>query len=656
MLLDWLIDIAIAAATVLGVRPAGRALVRLVFRRPRRFPGEYFLSVGLGLFFLEMIMVALGWAGMLSRIAAVLLLTLCVGGAAAEFVNFVLRFRGHGGPHLLAAWKDAGWREGALAAGIALCLLVYLAGALLPPLSYDALEYHLGAPHMYIQEGRTYRIPGNVYSEFPFNTEMLYTYALLLRPDGIVAKLFHYAFGLLAAGGLISLGISVKRPIAGLGAALLFLASPITARLAISADIDLAVAFFAVCALVAIHLWLEERSRSTLALAGAFVGTALGCKYIAIVVTAVPAAAAVAVASFMPRETEGFVFSPVRVRDAVRNVLILAAVSLVLLSPWLVKNLLVNGNPFFPLLYETFGGRHWSLEEFRLFRAAHAPTLPGRLDHVFDGFGRGKGFERFAAFVKDLWRALTNGSIVATLLFVPLGRKHLRRVPILYASAVFAFIGYLGWLLFTNQVDRFLTPLFPAIALPLAYFCLKPGRTLPLAEMAIVGLLVFALTTCVSLARGLRALGGTDYLSGRITEEQYRELGLPHFTIVRAINELPAGEHPKILMTAEARPFGIRYPVEMSTVFNRSGLVRRFEEAGSVEALDRELIAERFTHVFDNEIERARLESFYGGLGWRDGEKTRSIIDRMVGADLLEPVAVSRADSRGRRAVLYRLR
>ena len=48
----------------------------------------------------------------------------------------------------------------------------------LPPLDYDVVEYHLGAPAEYIRNGSMRFLPHNVYASFPANVEMLYLLAL----------------------------------------------------------------------------------------------------------------------------------------------------------------------------------------------------------------------------------------------------------------------------------------------------------------------------------------------------------------------------------------------------------------------------------------------------------------------------------------------
>lgn len=656
MLLDYFLDMTMASVTLFGVRPLGRLLLVRGFGQPRSFRGEFFLSVGLGVFALEMLMLLLAWWGLLFRLVAITLLVLCLGGTAGQIAVWWHHRSTRRLREQPAQEKDhLGWQKVTLVVALCICGAAYLPGALLPPVSYDALEYHLGAPHLYLQQGRLFRIDGNVYSNFPFNTEMLYTYSLLLRPTGVLAKLFHFSFALLTVVATYSLGCAVGRPLAGLAAALLFLSAPQVAALAISANIDLAVGYYLACSLLALHQWLSKPSRSTLILTAAFVGIAMGCKYIAVLLVALPVATVIAFhsvsspASKSPNPAEG------RAERSPSNLLWFALISVAFLSPWLIKNLVYHGNPVFPLLYEFFGGRAWSAEESQIFRAAHSPTLPQRLGQAAYHLQSAEGLPAIRGALTEFWGALTGSSVVIALLFVPLPRKRLREFPLLRGCTMAAFVGYLGWLLLTNQVGRFLTPLFPLIGVPLGFLCFSGRRKIPIAELALLGLLVMTMQSLISMAVTVQTLHGYDYLIGRISRDEFLERGLPHFVIIRQINELPPEQDPKILMVGEARPFGIRYPVEMSTVFNRCSLIRRLEKTGSGYGLRDALAAEGFTHVFHNEIEVARLTAFYARFGWRDGQEENRIVTRMVAEGILKRVAASYADREGNRAMLYEI-
>src|SRR5262249_12418412 len=81
-------------------------------------------------------------------------------------------------------------------------------GTLLPAESqgYDVLEYHLAAPKQYFVQQRITYLPHNIYSNLPFNAEMLYLLAMILRGgpvEGVLAAQFvHTGLGVLAVAAV----------------------------------------------------------------------------------------------------------------------------------------------------------------------------------------------------------------------------------------------------------------------------------------------------------------------------------------------------------------------------------------------------------------------------------------------------------------------
>ena len=51
-----------------------------------------------------------------------------------------------------------------------------------------------------------------------------------------------------------------------------------------------------------------------------------------------------------------------------------AGLSIVLFSPWLIRNTIYTGNPVFPLATNLFGRGYWSAESQARFRAGHGPA------------------------------------------------------------------------------------------------------------------------------------------------------------------------------------------------------------------------------------------------------------------------------------------
>jgi len=138
--------------------------------------------------------------------------------------------------------------------------LVNLVGVLGPELGFDALWYHLTLPKIYLQSGKIFFIPGNLfyYSAMPRLTEMLYLVTLFFTPGGILAKVSHLTFGFLAALALYFLAKRYLSRRWSLLTVLVFYSSLIVGWESISAYVDLARTFFEILALSLFLSWGEK--------------------------------------------------------------------------------------------------------------------------------------------------------------------------------------------------------------------------------------------------------------------------------------------------------------------------------------------------------------------------------------------------------------
>lgn len=168
---------------------------------------------------------------------------------------------------------------------LGLTALILLTGTFTPPISYDGLSYHLGVPKIYIKNHGIIPLPYHVYSNFPFNLEMLYTYAILFTGNEILAKMIHFLTCILTCFALYSFGKKYFDGKVGLLSAVIFLNIPLVSQLSTLCYNDLGLALFIFLAIFAFINWYSEPSKeklSWLILCGIFTGLALGTKSLAI--------------------------------------------------------------------------------------------------------------------------------------------------------------------------------------------------------------------------------------------------------------------------------------------------------------------------------------------------------------------------------------
>ncbi len=595
------------------------------------------VSAGAGAWLLSTAVLLLGSAGVFSRAvhAAMLLFFLAVG-----VVFAAARGNAPANPESpRRSPKDAGLPP-LFAAGLAACAvaagLLLFAGALTPPFEYDALEYHLAAPAAYLASGRIGFVPGNVYANFPALTEMLFLEALLFRAERAV-KLIHLLFGFGAALAIGSWGSRRWGRVPGLGAAALFLAMPFTLQLAMTARIDLATAFFGAAAMLETVDAVRTRDRGSLLRAALLTGAACATKYTAIVLVAAPVGALLVVGAFLgiPSRREA-------AATAFRRLLVVGAVSLLCLAPWLVKNAVLTGNPVYPLFAGILGGRDWSPELGILWRAKHLhPDLATAV---------GTFFAKIPAY-----SFAEGGAVPAFAMLLPLllFRRNEERFPRIRLLGGIVLLSAAAWALATYSPWRFLYPALGALCL-LAGAALdgwSPARgaataaRVGLSLCLVWGILLQALTLAVDArdpSRRPARVSPLTWISGRITEGEF--LG-PAADPVFWMNEHLPGD-ATVLYLGEARTYYSRHRYVADTVYNRSRLVPLVAGAGGPDEIARRFREAGITHLYLNVSELERLRRNYGYL--RD-------IDMNALAEFLGRYGEVIYDRGGRRTV-WRLR
>ncbi len=234
---------------------------------------------------------------------------------------------------------------------LSVTILLAFTIALLPPIDWDGLFYHLTAPKSYLAAGR---IVGGVdipHFSFPQLLEMVFALAIAVRGD-VTAKLMHFGFVFLL-GGLVWLTARKVLRVKNSWLALLFLFSvPMVLTLASWAYNDLALAFFELAAVyfLVYSFQFSVFSRRALVLSGIFSGLAMGLKY----------TSAVAIGTVGALLLWQLWRNRISLASSIRAVATFALPALAVASPWYLKNWLFTGNPVYPFL---FGGVFW--DDFR---------------------------------------------------------------------------------------------------------------------------------------------------------------------------------------------------------------------------------------------------------------------------------------------------
>jgi hypothetical protein len=287
-------------------------------------------------------------------------------------------------------------------------------------------------------------------------------------------------------------------------------------------------------------------------------------------------------------------------RSFVTGGLVVAGSALALASPWYIKNVIVAGNPIYPLVW---GGPGWNEISTRWM------LVLGKEMNVLD----------LLAVPWTLTVIGTQGTVAydATtsplfLILLPLLLVVRRRAWGLAELLLAAAVGYAAWLAsgaaaygtFVLQ-GRFLLPIFAPLGLLCAYALEgmrrwdRKGFSLHrFLRMVVILTLVIGLLGQVILTAGLDPW---PYLAGLRSREQHMEKYTSQ-RVVQAIEYMNETLTPddKVLFVWEPRTYGLHVPHEGDVLFDN--YAQRQALYGSPEAVVEGLRSEGFTHLLVNEF------------------------------------------------------
>lgn len=296
----------------------------------------FVLSTACGFALVSFVFCIFGMAGMLSPLLVI----------GAPFILLVVSLKeARVFLQSLAAWsKGVTWTfslQSLLALSFAPFIIFNILKALLPPHGpTDVLYYHMTLPKLFLAREAIVTYPTFVPSFFPANGELLFTLSMVLGGPSFVG-LTHFGFSLLTVIGLYAYAQKYVHTQFALLPGIIYVTAPVVNSWGTMAY---------TCAMVGFYLFiftmllLEEgpkSSRKEAAVWGVMAGMALGLKY-----QAIPLIGAITLCFCMMKIKASRRFLP--------QLLIALAVGTLIASPWFIRNYLVTGNPFFPVLDDLF--------------------------------------------------------------------------------------------------------------------------------------------------------------------------------------------------------------------------------------------------------------------------------------------------------------
>jgi len=215
--------------------------------------------------------------------------------------------------------------------------------ASVPPVSRDALTHHLAIPKLYVKHGGIYEIPSIQFSYYPMNLDLLYMVPLYFEND-IIPKFIHFTFALLTAWLIFGYLRTRTSMINGLAGALFFLSLPVIVKLSITVYVDLGLIFFSTATLISFFKWIEsDFNWKYLIVSAVCCGLAMGTKYNGLITFFL-------LTLFIVLTYARLSANSLKAQSrAIGAGIVFTLVSLIVFSPWAVRNLIWTHNPIYPL-------------------------------------------------------------------------------------------------------------------------------------------------------------------------------------------------------------------------------------------------------------------------------------------------------------------
>jgi len=332
-------------------------------------------------------------------------------------------------------------------AGTLVLLIAALILSLTPETGKDALVYHLAAPKLYLKHHGFYFIPGNIYSNLPFQTEMLFMAGLFIQGDQLTKGLNFIAFPVILLGiwqfSVHKMGN--RHPFTSI---FIFAMIPSVFELAHVSYADMYATLFVMMSVYAFVQWNENEEKTWVIITALFTGLAASTKYSTLIL---PFLGLLGILLHYRNATDG--------KAPLRSIALYLSVTAITGSPFYIKNLLLTGNPLYPFYYGIFGGKGLD------------PELARLLEGLYKYMGMGR---EWADYLLLPWNLSFNAKMNSSQFDGFIGPVFLLLLPFLFGIRkqksnftiiiIYTLVSFLFWAS-SSQDIRYLLPVFPFLAI-----------------------------------------------------------------------------------------------------------------------------------------------------------------------------------------------
>lgn len=465
-------------------------------------------------------------------------------------------------------------------------VLIHLPTAFVPELAWDTVYYHLALPRTYLAHHSLLPIPYHLTANMPHNIELLHLLAFA-GAEITAARLLSLGLDLSVLVLLQAIARRLEVPKLGGVLCVLYATAPAISRDFAANLTEASIGTFLLLAFAVLLRIRSEGHRSQLVIFGALLGWVMGCKYTAwFFVTPLFACAAAMI--WLEREDS--------IRGRLASLSLVAGGAAAAIVPWLVRSLVLTGNPLYPNLHSLFDGRWWSpVLAMQLFRKFSF--------HRILGEGQNGSLEAAVRLPWDLvmnpTQMFTPGafSVAAMILFVlvlPLAWR--ARGAWVYVCAA----PWLGFALYSlspvPNEGRYLVTLIPLITVAAAF----PLHLATRKRWLHRALIAAVLAVC-ALQVDLPELDGSVFRTHGYEKRLRLNRG---WWMTRLDRKLP--EDAKILFLFENSVFFLDRDYWLDALYEAPTSMEILRSAGSAAAAAEALRREGITHLVINKFNAGR--------------------------------------------------
>ncbi len=468
---------------------------------------------------------------------------------------------------------------------------IFLTHALMPPHEWDEIAYHLALAKIYVQGTQIGYIPTIVTSNWPLNSTMLFSIALMFETD-IAPHLMMLAMTILILFGLVFFGYKFADIYLGLLASTLFITIPLTKRLAGTGLIDVPMGLYGIAALVCFEYWRKYKKNSWVILCGLCTGFIAGTK--------LTGAAFILIFGIMI--LCHYLISANKNKRTLFKICISFSLSaLVVVIPWYAKSYFFTGNPIYPFGYSIFNGLNWDSlgDDYHSFMqmSLFSPNLPRNIvglvktlvlmliqPHILGGYIGGLGVILPICFFISVFFLFSGPSWIKT-------------------NTIVGLLYFIAWFLFASLQLRYLLPITPLMAWNSAYiikhfYRINSKKRIRLFIIFVLSFVILIDWPWIKINEVGLFLKRLPYITGQITREQWLESQLDIYPLIKYSNHNLPEDSNILLLPFENRGYYLDIPYFWGHPYSQR--VIKFEEYQDPGLLVKELSKLGISHIIDN--------------------------------------------------------